>query len=56
MTVSDMIIRPETPEDLDAVHLLNRQAFGQEAEAALVDRLRDGVRGRVDYPPPFFEQ
>lgn len=37
-----MIIRPETPADRAAIFEVNRLAFGQEAEAALVDALRDG--------------
>jgi putative acetyltransferase len=36
------IIRPETGADRDAVRLVNRRAFGQDAEADLVDALRDG--------------
>ena len=35
-----MSIRPEQPGDIDAVHRVNRQAFGREQEAALADRLR----------------
>jgi putative acetyltransferase len=37
-----MILRPETPADCPAIFEVNRLAFGQEAEAALVDALRDG--------------
>jgi len=33
-------IRHETPGDHDAVRELNRRAFGQDDEAALIDRLR----------------
>ena len=33
-------IRPERPGDRDAIFAVNRAAFGQAAEAALVDRLR----------------
>ena len=33
-------IRPEQPDDITAVHLINEKAFGQPAEANLVDRLR----------------
>ncbi len=33
-------IRPERPGDRDAIFAVHRAAFGQEAEAALVDRLR----------------
>ena len=37
MTVT---IRPENPNDLEAIAEVNRLAFGQEAEAILVDLLR----------------
>jgi putative acetyltransferase len=33
-------IRPEQPEDIAAIHRVNQLAFGQEAEAELVDKLR----------------
>ncbi|HTK83769.1 MAG TPA: N-acetyltransferase [Patescibacteria group bacterium] len=33
-------MRPETPADVAAIQTVNREAFGQEDEAALVDRLR----------------
>lgn len=33
-------IRQEQPEDFQAVYQINKQAFGQEAEAKLVDALR----------------
>jgi putative acetyltransferase len=39
---SDPIIRPETPADLEAIFEVNHLAFGQDAEARLVDALRDG--------------
>ena len=35
-----LIIRREAPEDLDAIHYVNEQAFGQENEAKLVEKLR----------------
>ncbi|WP_339730632.1 N-acetyltransferase [uncultured Gimesia sp.] len=35
-----MIIRPEEPEDAAAIRHVEEQAFGQPAEADLVDRLR----------------
>jgi putative acetyltransferase len=35
-----MTIRPERPEDKDAVYAVNRAAFETEDEARLVDRLR----------------
>jgi putative acetyltransferase len=40
-------IRAEVPADLDAIRAVNRVAFGQEDEAALVDALRDGGYVRV---------
>jgi putative acetyltransferase len=36
------VIRPETTADLDAIRYVNNLAFGQDAEARLVDALRDG--------------
>lgn len=36
------MIRPEVPADHAAVHQLNRRVFGQDAEAVLVDALREG--------------
>ena len=35
-------IRPEQPSDIPAIREVNRRAFGQADEAALVDALRDG--------------
>jgi putative acetyltransferase len=35
-------VRPETPADREAVYRVNRLAFGQDEEAALVDALRSG--------------
>ncbi len=37
-----MNIRPEKPEDADAIAGTNRQAFGSEESATLVTALRDG--------------
>lgn len=34
-------IRPETPDDIDAIHSVNIAAFDTPAEAKLVDALRD---------------
>ena len=45
--MNDMTIRPETPADLDAIREINRLAFGQDAEANLVDGLRAGGFVRV---------
>src|ERR1700737_3253877 len=41
------LIRPETPADHEAIRHVNRLAFGQDAEARLVEALSDGgyVRG-----------
>ncbi len=35
-----MIFRPEQPHDIDAIHAVERDAFGREAEALLVDQIR----------------
>ncbi|MCK5804717.1 MAG: N-acetyltransferase [Lentisphaeria bacterium] len=35
-----IIIRPEQPDDMGTVHALNEMAFGQPAEAAIVDAIR----------------
>lgn len=35
-----LTIRPETPEDLNSIHYVNREAFGRDHEAHLVDELR----------------
>ena len=35
------VIRQEAPEDVSAIHHVNNQAFGQEDEAKLIDRLRN---------------
>jgi putative acetyltransferase len=35
-----MIIRPEKPEDIPAIRIVNERAFGSAAEADLVDALR----------------
>jgi putative acetyltransferase len=40
-------VRPENPNDLEAIREVNRQAFGQEDEARLVDALRDGGHARL---------
>jgi putative acetyltransferase len=40
-------VRPEKPDDLEAIREVNRQAFGQEDEARLVDALRDGGHVRL---------
>jgi putative acetyltransferase len=36
----DVIIRPETPDELPAIRSVNEAAFGQQEEADLVDNLR----------------
>jgi putative acetyltransferase len=38
----NMVIRPETTADHEAIRHINRLAFGQDAEARLVDALREG--------------
>jgi putative acetyltransferase len=40
-------VRTETPDDLEAIREVNRQAFGQADEARLVDALRDGGYARL---------
>lgn len=40
-------VREETLKDLDAIREVNRQAFGDEVEARLVDVLRDGGYARL---------
>ncbi len=35
-----MIIRTEQPQDIPAVHTVEREAFGRDAEANLVDQIR----------------
>lgn len=40
-------IRPESIDDLEPVRNVHRSAFGREAEALLVDRLREGGFARV---------
>lgn len=35
-----LTIRPETPRDLDAIRHVNERAFGQRAEADIVEKLR----------------
>ena len=41
-TLMPLVIRPETPNDQDAIRHVNRLAFGQDEEAVLVDALRAG--------------
>jgi putative acetyltransferase len=38
-----LTVRPETPEDIDSICYVNEQAFGQEEEAEIVDKLRNRV-------------
>src|SRR5690349_17350233 len=38
----NILIRPESAADQEAIRHVNRVAFGQDAEAQLVDALRDG--------------
>lgn len=42
--MKDFVIREEKVEDIEPIRQVNRMAFGQDAEARLVDRLRaDGL-------------
>jgi len=43
----EALIRLEAKQDVDAVRVVNRLAFGQDAEGRLVDRLRDEGYARV---------
>ena len=36
-----LTIRPETSEDIESIRYVNGQAFGQEAEAEIVEKLRE---------------
>ena len=64
MRTPRLTIRPERPEDTPAVYDLNEQAFGQPAEANLVDALRDAGKaivslvavldGRIDGHPEYY--
>ena len=36
-----LTIRPETPEDVDSIGYVNEQAFGQESESELIEKLRN---------------
>ncbi len=40
-TTPDISIRPELSSDIEVIYAINDAAFGQPAEAKLVDRLRD---------------
>lgn len=42
------LIRLETPADIPAIHGVVAQAFGQDAEALLVDRLRENGKFALD--------
>ena len=43
----ELTIRPEGPEDYEAIRGVNRLAFGREAEGELVDALRRGGHARL---------
>jgi putative acetyltransferase len=47
MAMPDVTVRTEKAPDFDAIRAVNRLAFGGDAEARLVDRLRDGGFVRV---------
>ena len=34
------VVRPETPDDIDSIRYVNEQAFGQEDESMLIEKLR----------------
>jgi len=36
-----LTVRPEKPEDMDSIRYVNAQAFGQENESELIDKLRN---------------
>lgn len=42
-----MIVRPEKPEDIPAIRIVNEQAFGRAAEADLVDALRQNGKAPI---------
>lgn len=44
-----VVVRAEAPADIDAIHAVNRLAFGQEDEADLVDALRAGGYVRASH-------
>ncbi|WP_458651184.1 GNAT family N-acetyltransferase [Sivoneniella epilithica] len=50
-----MDIRAEKPEDVNAIHQVNREAFGRENEAVLVDQLR-GIASTVSLVAVYSEQ
>jgi putative acetyltransferase len=35
-----LIVRPETPDDIDSIRYVNDQAFDQKDEAVLIEKLR----------------
>jgi predicted N-acetyltransferase YhbS len=39
-----IIVREERSEDIEAVRMVNKKAFGQPAEANIVDKLRENCR------------
>lgn len=47
MMQANIEVRLERPGDLEAIREVNRQAFGQEDEARLVDAIRDGGFARL---------
>jgi len=42
-----MIVRPEKPEDIPAIRIVNERAFGRTAEADLVDALRRNGKAAI---------
>ncbi len=51
----DMDIRAEKPEDVNAIHQVNREAFRRENEAILVDQLR-GIASTISFVAAQSEQ
>ena len=35
------VVRPETPDNIDSIHYVNEQAFGQKDESMLIEKLRN---------------
>ena len=40
-----IFVQEERPEDIEAIRIVNEQAFGQPAEAGIVDKLRKSCPG-----------
>jgi len=44
-----IVVRAERTEDIEAIHMVNRLAFDQEDEAALVHRIRPGEEKGIEH-------